>query len=114
MAQEVKNKGWRVTFSGTAINLALGILYTWSIFKDYFKDQLNKWKYNVGGGIDDPRNDQLSTGMRSRNTFYFGNLYYNLIPPVNLCVEYSRWETDYIRKADGINNRIQTSVIYSW
>lgn len=76
--------------------------------------QHNKWKYNVGGGIDDPRNDQLSTGMRSRNTFYFGNLYYNLIPPVNLCVEYSRWETDYIRKADGINNRIQTSVIYNW
>ncbi len=33
MAQKVKNKGWRVTFSGTGINLALGILYTWSIFK---------------------------------------------------------------------------------
>jgi MFS transporter, OFA family, oxalate/formate antiporter len=28
-----KNRGWTVTFSGTAINLALGILYTWSIFK---------------------------------------------------------------------------------
>ena len=76
--------------------------------------QYNKWKYNVGAGIDDPRNRDLSVGMRSRNTFYFGNLYYNLIPPVNLCMEYSRWETDYIRKADGINNRIQTSVIYSW
>jgi nitrate/nitrite transporter NarK len=33
MAQKVKNKGWSVTFSGTGINLALGILYTWSIFK---------------------------------------------------------------------------------
>ena len=33
MAQKVKNKGWRVTFSGTGINLALGILYTWSVFK---------------------------------------------------------------------------------
>jgi len=76
--------------------------------------QYNKWKYNVGAGIDDPRNEQLSKGMRSRNTFYFGNLYYNLIPPVNLCVEYSRWKTDYIQKADGIDNRIQTSVIYSW
>jgi hypothetical protein len=76
--------------------------------------QYNKWKYNVGAGIDDPRNKQLSTGMRSRNTFYFGNFYYNLIPPVNLCLEYSHWETDYINKHDGKNNRIQTSVIYIW
>jgi len=33
MSVAVKNKGWSVTFAGTGINLALGILYTWSIFK---------------------------------------------------------------------------------
>jgi len=33
MSSSVKNRGWLVTFSGTGINLALGILYTWSIFK---------------------------------------------------------------------------------
>ncbi|NLW80849.1 MAG: OFA family MFS transporter [Desulfovibrionales bacterium] len=27
------NKGWRVTFAGLGINLALGVLYAWSIFK---------------------------------------------------------------------------------
>jgi len=27
------NRGWTVTFSGTGINLALGVLYTWSMFK---------------------------------------------------------------------------------
>ncbi len=27
------NRGWVVTFAGTGINLALGVLYTWSIFK---------------------------------------------------------------------------------
>ena len=27
------NKGWIVTFAGTGVNLALGILYTWSIFR---------------------------------------------------------------------------------
>jgi len=26
-------KGWRVTFAGTGINLALGVLYTWSVIK---------------------------------------------------------------------------------
>lgn len=76
--------------------------------------QYKKWKYNAGLGIDDPRNDQLSLGMRSRNTFYYGNFYYNLIPPVNLCLEYSYWDTDYIGKRDGTDNRIQTAVIYSW
>jgi nitrate/nitrite transporter NarK len=33
MSEATKNRGWAVTFSGTGINLALGILYTWSIFK---------------------------------------------------------------------------------
>lgn len=88
--------------------------------------QYNKWKYNVGAGIDDPRNSDLSYGiktstasaaqnaMRSRNTFYFGNFYYNLIPPVNLCLEYSHWDTKYKGFADGKDDRIQTSVIFNW
>jgi hypothetical protein len=82
--------------------------------------QYNKWKYNVGAGIDDPRNSDLSTAstaskaMRSRNTFYFGNFYYNLIPPVNLCLEYSHWDTKYKGFADGKDDRIQTSVIFNW
>lgn len=33
MTETVKNKGWTVTCAGLGINLALGILYAWSIFK---------------------------------------------------------------------------------
>ena len=34
MTNTVSNKrGWLVTFSGTGINLALGVLYTWSVIK---------------------------------------------------------------------------------
>ncbi len=33
MSETVKNKGWTVTFAGLGINLALGILYAWSVFK---------------------------------------------------------------------------------
>ena len=40
MSYSVKNKGWVVTFSGTGINLALGILYTWSIFKAAIKQSI--------------------------------------------------------------------------
>ena len=37
-----KNRGWAVTFSGTGINLALGILYTWSVFKGAIKTSIDK------------------------------------------------------------------------
>lgn len=33
MSETVKNRGWIVTLAGLGINLALGILYAWSIFK---------------------------------------------------------------------------------
>ena len=36
----VKNKGWSVTFAGLGINLALGILYTWSIFRLEIKESI--------------------------------------------------------------------------
>ncbi|MBN2033740.1 MAG: OFA family MFS transporter, partial [Deltaproteobacteria bacterium] len=42
MAISGKNRGWSATFSGTAINLALGILYTWSIFKGAIEASVKK------------------------------------------------------------------------
>jgi len=37
---EIRNKGWSVTMAGLGINLALGILYTWSIFKQSIKESI--------------------------------------------------------------------------
>jgi nitrate/nitrite transporter NarK len=42
MTQAAQNRGWIVTLAGTAINLALGILYTWSIFKGAIKASIEK------------------------------------------------------------------------
>lgn len=39
----VKHKGWRVTFAGLGINLALGILYTWSVIS---KGVPEDWKWS--------------------------------------------------------------------
>lgn len=36
----VKNRGWTVTMAGLGVNLALGILYTWSIFKLEIKESI--------------------------------------------------------------------------
>ncbi len=46
----VQNRGWLVTFSGTGINLALGILYTWSMFKGAIEKEFG-WK---GDQLNDP------------------------------------------------------------
>jgi len=45
-----KNHGWRVTFAGTGINLALGVLYTWSLFKGAIEKQYG-WQ---GSQLNDP------------------------------------------------------------
>ena len=37
------NRGWVVTFAGTGINLALGVLYTWSMFKGAIEKEFG-WK----------------------------------------------------------------------
>lgn len=39
---ETTNKGWRVVIAATCINLALGVLYAWSIFKGAIKASIEK------------------------------------------------------------------------
>jgi MFS family permease len=42
MAATSNKKGWQVTMSGLGINLALGVLYAWSIFKGAIKSSIEK------------------------------------------------------------------------
>lgn len=42
MESKTKNLGWRVVIAGTGINLALGVLYAWSIFKGAIKASIEK------------------------------------------------------------------------
>lgn len=42
MSETVKNKGWQVVYAATGINLALGVLYAWSIFKGAIKASIEK------------------------------------------------------------------------
>jgi OFA family oxalate/formate antiporter-like MFS transporter len=44
------NRGWTVTFAGLGVNLALGILYTWSMFKGAIEKDFG-WK---GSQLNDP------------------------------------------------------------
>lgn len=42
---DFKNYGWRVTFAGMGINLALGILYTWSVISKHIPEE---WGWDEG------------------------------------------------------------------
>lgn len=52
MTARTKNKGMIVTAAGTGINLALGVLYTWSIFKGGIQQSIQKG--GSGGFTWDP------------------------------------------------------------
>lgn len=42
MSESTTNKGWQVTMAGLGINLALGVLYAWSIFKGAIKSSIEQ------------------------------------------------------------------------
>jgi MFS family permease len=56
MAKILKNPGWKVTFAGTGINLALGVLYTWSIYQTKIVESIES------GGIGGFDWDRASVG----------------------------------------------------
>ncbi|SNB46553.1 OFA family MFS transporter [Geobacter sp. DSM 9736] len=42
MSETIKNRGWQVAMAGLGINLALGVLYAWSIFKGAIKTSIEQ------------------------------------------------------------------------
>ena len=58
MSQTSSKKGWQVVMAGTGINLALGVLYAWSIFKGAIKASIEQggpeaFQWSLGS-INDP------------------------------------------------------------
>lgn len=51
---------------------------------------------HIGYGSDDPENEDLSPGDRSRNICYYGNIQTRLGPHLTLGLELSNWITDYL------------------
>ncbi len=73
-----------------------------------------KWQYNAGLGIDNPDTDDLNTSNSDKNSYYFLNAMFKVLPMLTIGFEYSYWETEYKGAADGTANRFQTSAIFTW
>ena len=68
----------------------------------------------AGGGCDAPRTGDLNAGARSRNSFVFANVRYNLTKELQVGAEDSWYRTEYHRERSGEANRMQFSVIYTF
>jgi hypothetical protein len=77
-------------------------------------DPLECLNWNLGYGLDDPSDADLSKGNRARNTMIFTSLYYKLTTAVTLAVEYSNITTAYLQGDDATDNRFQGSMIYKF
>jgi hypothetical protein len=77
--------------------------------------KLNRKTTLTGGfGVDDPKDEDLSTAERSRNRVVFGNLKYAVVAPVIFGVEVSQWQTDYVNADAAKAVRVETSFIMNF
>jgi hypothetical protein len=72
------------------------------------------WEINIGYGVDDPDNSDLSAGKRSKNDVVFANVRYALLKDLTLGIEYSHLTTDYKGQQDADDNRVQFSTILTF
>jgi hypothetical protein len=72
------------------------------------------WEINIGYGADNPDNDDLSAGKRSKNDVVFANVRYAVLKDLVLGLEFSHLTTDYRAARDADDNRIQFSTILTF
>jgi hypothetical protein len=72
------------------------------------------WSVTIGGGFDDPDDDDLTNGNRSKNDWLFGNVAYNIKKAVVFMLEAEYLKTSYIDDEAGENLRCQFVTYYKF
>ncbi|MBN2055857.1 hypothetical protein JW905_13090 [bacterium] len=73
-----------------------------------------RWSFLLGGSLDDPDDELLAMGSRSKNTSLFGNVSIKLAKNLTETLEISQWTTDYLEMPKGDAIRIQYSLMYKF
>jgi hypothetical protein len=74
----------------------------------------DKWRFNIGTGVDGVDGGDVKTGDRLMNRSIFGNVIYSATKNAEIGFELSRWQTDYKGSGDADDLRAQTSLIYKF
>ncbi len=77
-------------------------------------DLTDKLNFNVGYGLDNPKDDDLNAGYRSKNQIIFTSLYYNFTTFLTAALEYSHMTTSYLGGSDASDNRVQGAMIFKF
>jgi hypothetical protein len=73
-----------------------------------------KWVVNLGYAVDDPDDDDLGIGGRSKNETLRINSFYNFHPSLVWGLEYLNMETEYKGVGSAENDRVMSSIIYKF
>ena len=73
-----------------------------------------EWSFTFGGGIDNPRDKVLLSGMRSRNEWLFSNIEWQQSESVRFMLEGEHLKTSYIDGEAGRNLRIMLVTYYTF
>ncbi len=100
---------------GQGVNVALGEEITATGgFAQLLIDPTEKWSFSVGYAIDDPDDDDLSAGNRSKNEQVLANAFYKVTAAVTAMAEYTHMVTDYKDQDDAVNDRVQVAMKYAF
>jgi hypothetical protein len=74
------------------------------------------WQFNIGGGSDDPEIDENDTAgnQYEKNTTYYGNAIWSVVPGASIGAEYAMFETEYVGGESYQNSRVQLSFMYKF
>ena len=100
---------------GQGVNAALGeeieAVGGWA---QLLYDPTAKLSFGLGYSVDDPDDEDLSAGMRSKNEMFLFNVAYKFTPALTAMAEYSQMTTDYLEGEDATNDRVQLAMKYAF
>jgi hypothetical protein len=74
----------------------------------------DKWRFNIGAGVDSVDKDDVNVDYRTLNRSIFGNVIYSINKNADVGFELSNWQTDYKGPGDADSLRAQTSLMYKF
>ena len=72
------------------------------------------WRFNLGGGFDNPRDSDLNAGGRGLNRVLFGNVWYTINKSASVGLEVSQLHTSYKDQRDSESTRAQLAFLYKF
>jgi hypothetical protein len=83
-------------------------------FAQVLFDPTDKWSFSVGYAVDNPDDEDLSAGNRSKNEQILANAFYKITAALTAMAEYTHMVTDYKDQADATNDRVQVAMKYTF